>query len=271
MTFDWNWFFSSFCQSAAALIGIIGAFIISRLLGLGEKVNSTISNFDNLVIEFNKIKDSLSNRRFEWYSRMNVYYDSDLKKEIKNGDYDKLSREEILDKIYSSDSSLYKADDAIIKEFNEVYAEVKKQGTFSIPTIVPNGLWDNLRREKDAINNLEVEAKTLIQKFKRNNQELKSFSDSIKPLRIIIAILMFAFLFTVIVPLAYMPVGSTGLPDLKPSIDVKHGLLLLFTISIEGMFYYFISILDNLQRKLKHAVNNREEDYENIKNYSQYL
>ncbi|WP_262887779.1 hypothetical protein [Flavobacterium bernardetii] len=42
MSIDWNWFFSSFCQSAAALIGIIGAFIISRLLGLGEKINATI-------------------------------------------------------------------------------------------------------------------------------------------------------------------------------------------------------------------------------------
>ena len=82
---------------------------------------------------------------------------------------------------------------------------------------------------------------------------------------------MFAFLFTVIAPLAYMPVGSNGIPTLAPYNYIKHGLLLLFTTSIEGMFYYFISILDNLQRKLKQSINNREEDYENIKSYSKYL
>ena len=34
---DWNWFFAAFAQCAAALIAIIGAFVISKLLGENEK------------------------------------------------------------------------------------------------------------------------------------------------------------------------------------------------------------------------------------------
>ena len=35
--FDWNWFFAAFAQSGAALIGIIAAFIISKIIGELEK------------------------------------------------------------------------------------------------------------------------------------------------------------------------------------------------------------------------------------------
>ena len=29
---DWNWFFSSFAQSSAAIVGIFGAFLITKIL-----------------------------------------------------------------------------------------------------------------------------------------------------------------------------------------------------------------------------------------------
>jgi len=59
---DWNWFFSSFSQSAAALLGIIAAFLISRLIGLNERIDKTISDFESLQIEFHNIKERFSIR-----------------------------------------------------------------------------------------------------------------------------------------------------------------------------------------------------------------
>ena len=50
MIVDWNWFFAAFAQSAAALIAIIGAFIISKLLGENEKEEMQSNKIDELII-----------------------------------------------------------------------------------------------------------------------------------------------------------------------------------------------------------------------------
>jgi len=49
MIVDWNWFFAAFAQSAAALIAIIGAFIISKLLGENEKEEKQSNEIDELI------------------------------------------------------------------------------------------------------------------------------------------------------------------------------------------------------------------------------
>src|ERR1035437_10601481 len=120
MNYDWNWFFSSFCQCAAALIGIIGAFVISRLLGLSEKVNSTIAEFDNLVIQYQKLKSSISKRRFYWYTEKSVRHGTHLINPIRDGDFDDLDQEQIIENILSCDPNLFKIRDAIMEGFNEI-------------------------------------------------------------------------------------------------------------------------------------------------------
>jgi hypothetical protein len=293
MIIDWNWFFSSFCQSSAALIGIIGAFIISRLLGLSEKISSAISVFDNLVIEANRIIASISKRRFYWYTKTNVKYDSDLKDAIRKGDFDKLSKEEILKKLYNSNSRLYKNDDAVMEAFNEVFeanspsrAQTELGGGFSMLhnssislDIPPIGIWDKLSKERETINNLEIEARTIIQHFEQNLQDLNSFDDTIKPLKVIIIMLMIAFPITVIYPLHFMPVTTNEDPTItlnlltiiKSFLSIKSVLLLAFFATIEGIFLYFLILTNQLNSKLRTATQNKSDDMRNIKTYSQYF
>lgn len=292
MNLDWNWFFSSFCQSAAALIGIIGAFIISRLLGISEKINLTISDFDNLVIEYNKIISSICKRRFYWYTKTNVLYDSDLKDQIKKGEFDKLEKQEILDRIYKSDSNLFKNDKAVLDAFEEVFEKYKPKYTnvgnglsslnmqsIGILDIVPTGTWDRLRIEKDLINQLEIDSKTLIQYFEQNLQNLNSFIDTIKPVKIIIFLLIIAFPLTVIYPLHFMPMETNMNPlitfepikIITQILTFKFLLLLIFFISIESIFCYFYLITTDLKNKLKIAIEFNSEDLRNIENYSEYF
>ena len=47
---DWNWFFAAFAQCGAALIGIISAFIISKLLAEDNKYDSIKIKLENLKI-----------------------------------------------------------------------------------------------------------------------------------------------------------------------------------------------------------------------------
>ncbi|WP_281637577.1 hypothetical protein [Flavobacterium marginilacus] len=289
---DWNWFFSSFCQSAAALIGIIGAFIISRLLGISEKINSTISEFDTLAIECNKILLNINNCHFYWFNKSHVKYNSTLKEQIKNGDFDNLNREEILEKIYKLDNRLYKIDDAIIESFEKVYEKYKPTytpvgngismknnnfaGTFDI---APKGLWDNLSAEKDKIDKLEIESRTLIQYFEQNLQNLNTFDDSIKPLKIIIILLLIAFPLTVIYPLHFMPMAINIKPEITYNVfkifhsilTFKSVLLFIFFISIESIFIYFLIITEQLNTRLLTAKQNNSEDLRSLESYSEHF
>lgn len=293
MTIDWNWFFSSFAQSAAALIGIIGAFIISRLLGLSEKISSSITHFDNLVIEANKILAGISKRHFYWYTKTNVRYDSDIKEAIRKGDYDNLNRNEILAKIYATDRRLYKVDDAAMEAFNELFnanrpkqTETKLGGGLSMIhnppislDIPPVGIWDRLSKEKEAINELEIEARTVIQHFEQNLQDLNSYDETIQPLRVIIIMLMVAFPLTVIYPLHFMPIGTNEIPTVtfnpitifKLLFSIKSFLLLAFFACIEGIFLYFLTLTNQMNKRLTTAKLNNSEDLRSIKTYSEYF
>jgi hypothetical protein len=284
MSIDWNWFFSSFCQSAAALIGIIGAFIISRLLGLGEKISGTILQFDKYVIESNKIISSISNRRFHWYTKTMVRYNDDIKEGIKNGDFENLTKEEIINKILKADKRLYKVDNAIIESFEELYKKHKptpKGGFATFPQIdlYPEGIWARTNQEKDNINQLEVEANSLIEYFHQNLQELNSFENTIKPLKIIIKMLMIAFPLTVIYPLHFMPIATNQNPEITFKIitiiesffTLKFFLLSVFFLTIEGIFYYFLTLTNELTKSLKDAKENNSDDLRDTKYYSEYF
>ena len=122
MNFDWNWFFSSFCQSAAALIGIIGAFVISKLLGLNEKVETLISNFNSLKIESDKAKYQFQNIDFKEFTKEKLLYNSELKEIIEQDFWRKnYSAEEVLNRIYATYPWLPKLDEVIFEAFSEMH------------------------------------------------------------------------------------------------------------------------------------------------------
>jgi hypothetical protein len=294
MAIDWNWFFSSFSQSAAALLAIIAAFVISRLLGLSEKISTSISQFDDLVIEFDRIRAKISIRNFRWYTKMITEYGGNLKEDIRKGEFENLNRDEILAKIYKSDNRLYKIDDAVLEVFDELYESrrpkrqkssnvgeliITNSGSYNLDSIEPAGLWESVNLEKEAINQVEIEAKSLIQHFQKNLHELNSFRDSIRPLKIIIMILLISFPLTVIYPLHFMPVETNQeltitfnlINIIQSMITFKFLLLSIFFISIEGILVYFLILTGQINNRLNSAVQGNSGDFRSIKNYSEYF
>ena len=77
---DWNSFFGTFAQSAAAIIGIIAAFLISKILGENEKLELQSDSIDRLVIKYYHIKSKIAIRHFEWYDKRQIEYSSELEK-----------------------------------------------------------------------------------------------------------------------------------------------------------------------------------------------
>lgn len=292
MTTDWNWFFSSFSQSAAALIGIIAAFIISRLLGASEKINIILSDFDNLLIDYDKIISSINKRHFRWFTKRNVQYSSKLKEAIRSDSFKGLSENEVVELVYKIVPGIYNDDTVVLEVFKELSEDLKPRyidlsngistrqpDAISKFDIAPKGLWDKLDAEREQIDQLEIQSKSLIQYFQKNLQSLESFSNTLKPLRIIIIILMLAFPITVVYPLHFMPMASDVEPKftfnpiaiLKTMWDFKSLMLFLFLIGIESIFYYFLFITSDLEGKLKSGIEHNRSELRDIKFYSEYF
>lgn len=71
MSADWNWFFSSLSQSAAAIVGIFGAFIITKIFTNQTVFHEKKAKSRDLLIQAQKISDAANSFNIEWY---NKYY-----------------------------------------------------------------------------------------------------------------------------------------------------------------------------------------------------
>lgn len=279
LSFDWNWFFSSFSQSAAALLGIIAAFVISRLIGISEKINGLIDEFEDLKIHFFKLKEGLNVRRFKWYNSAIIEDDEDLKFQISNGDFDNLSKPEIVKKIYENDDRIFNDDASILESYENVVSGIGSSFRTRFADVKPVGFWNSVQEEKEKINHLTLESRSLIKKFVLNLNGLSKFTANLKVIKSIIIILIIAFPLTVIYPLDFMPVT----PDKDPSLTfdlfkiISHlfslkGIMLgIFFVVIEGIFLYFNSMVKELNRLLLKTLNEHGFEYRNLSSYSPYL
>ncbi len=292
MNIDWNWFFSSFSQSAAALLGIIGAFIISRLIGIDEKANILSSDFEDLKIAYNKIRDSFSIRKYSWVNRTFIKYDDDIIKQIQNREYEGLSENEILGKLYEQDGRLYHDDKSILDAFNELYEKykpkeepIRKPGEFyvvnnplPILNFPPDGTWDKIGNERDLINKHLVDTGELIRKFSKHLESLKNFASSLQTIKMIVWILIVSFPITVIYPLHFLPIEIGKEPMLtynlvliiKSYITLKNILLTVFLIAVEGIFVYFLFLIRQIKLRLSNLEKEHLEEYRDINSYCDY-
>lgn len=69
MTLDWNWFFSTLSQSTAAIVGIVGAFIIAKIFSNQSVFSEKNNKMNTLIIESQKLLDKIGTIDFAWYNR----------------------------------------------------------------------------------------------------------------------------------------------------------------------------------------------------------
>jgi len=126
MTLDWNWFFSAFAQCGAALIGIIAAFIISKLLGENDKYETIVNNLESLKNKRSYLIDKISVCRFDWYDRLNIEYGYDIHKAIEKGEFDELTDNQKLEKLFQINHGLFPTDNCL-KYLNKEIIELQPQ------------------------------------------------------------------------------------------------------------------------------------------------
>ena len=66
---DWNWFYSSLAQSAAAIVGIFGAFIITKILSNQATFSQKANRCREVLTQCQRVVDAASNLSINWYNK----------------------------------------------------------------------------------------------------------------------------------------------------------------------------------------------------------
>lgn len=284
---DWNVFYSSLSQSAAGLISIIAAFIISKILNENEKLENLSDKYHELLIEYEKLTQQISIRHFDWYDRLVIEYSSRIQDAIENGDFANLNNEQKLEKLFQIEPRLFGTENCLSElekqitkytiKMTKLPNGVSNRSHIPVLDIVPVGTWDRLNEEKENINQLNIESKVLISKFIKFKSDLSSTQRNLAPLKNTIYILGFSFFFTVVYPLHFLPIPENSTPAIsfsvcnfiKQTICLKGFFLLMLVLVVVGIFGYFSHIIHNLQTQFDKI--KIEGKHINLKEYSKYF
>lgn len=227
MKLDWNWFFSSVAQSAAAIIGIISAFIISKILNKQVDLNAARSELGRLLNSSRRLREKAGYCSFEVYN-----------KEVRERAFHALVRQ------LENEASV-REPEAYVKRMNLSEYDNRVEVIREIKNIVDNykagprdvtgddsdldylGV-ELLNREKDKIDSLLLESRHNIAQI---DQFLERLSDNGRPsILVTFAMVMVLLLFytAVIYPLSFLPVPS----DWK--LDSSLGYLFQVATTLKG-------------------------------------
>lgn len=297
---DWNWFFSSLSQSAAAIVGIFGAFIITKILSNQATFSEKNNRCKETLTSCKRVLDAADGLYFEWYNKHtnNRQYEK-LEEMIENEDYlpsahyfDELNfsnfspRNEIINEIDSRINKHKAVKEREREEFRKraaAYQKIKpgfayvEPAPMKIPKFPSSSmeLLNNLQKEREAIDSVVRDAKHHMRLASNMLDSIKGNPESSPQITYTLALVAALFFIGVIYPLSFMPTKV----DSAPSLSFLAFFPLLF--SIKGAFLSLLSIIFCsvlvmffwLNSKLKYSGNtiNDLDHYKNIESYSQYF
>jgi len=287
MQIDWNWFFAAYAQSAAALIGVLSAFIISKLLGESDKYEQILNTLNKLNLKRNYYLDKISVYKFKIHDKQSIKYSYSLGKAINNGEFHGLADDEKLKKMFELDQSLFQTENCLsyLKERIEEVANGNipfgQNHSIKIPelNIPPEGMWDKLAEEKDKLIDLKIDCEFLIKELEETKRNLSKTKTNLKPLKITIWLLSVGLVITVIYPLHFIPLEMNSVPHISFSFEaicnnllsLRGVLLVLLFLAIESIFIYFLSLINGLEKKYDSSIQTIEASWLDITEYSQYF
>ena len=290
---DWNWFFSSLAQSSAAIVGILGAFLITKILNNQATFLQKKSKCQEIIIDCQKVVDEANDRYFNWYNKyINERAFDDLKDLLSSKDeylspqeyYEKLNfsvfspYQEVMGKIELEIDTHKKAKE---RERNDMLERAKayQQRNPGYPYFeaIPQKInfpktysaQSQLNEEFDLISSCLRNAKHQMRIATDMFKDIEKNPESSKLVNSILLFICFLFFFGVIYPLSFLPVKAG---DINLTYDID--LILFYIFSIKGFFLIILSLIFiialiafyKLNKSLKYSINLITE-LKNIKNY----
>ena len=298
---DWNWYFGALAQSAAAIVGIFGAFIITKVLSNQSNFAQKSNRAKELLAESQRVVDSANDLSIEWYLERKIEDElDDLNDRFEDDDtlpaetyYDKLNFPHFLDReraIAIIKDAAEERRRRIAKEEEQKRREAEeraKAGPYGLPnrldfnpSMALNGIRNSnvqnqVEREREAINTVIRDARHQVRALNdfldtiRGNPE---FSPQITYTLLLVAILFFS---GVIYPLSFLPMPMDGAFELSFAafwpllFSLKGALLAVVSVvfmSVLGMFFWL-----NLSLRYADSLVDDLSRFTTLGSYSQYF
>jgi hypothetical protein len=253
---DWNSFFSTISQASASMIGVILAFLVSRIINEGSDYDRLLYDWNSLIDESLDLKARMDSINFEWHDDK-IFEDLDFTEvEADLINLEDGTSEDKAEFIRSISPRLYYPARYLRQLEAKINAAVRPPKASSdrlsgnlrfSPIDIPvrgfkmpvPGLWERVRAIEDEFDNISLRIQSVVRRhksmaraFSRNMSDMNSLSISVLALSPITIL-------TVIYPLHFLPVPNGTNPSLSFSLLVTVKLL----ISLKGFFLMVLSIL----------------------------
>lgn len=247
---DWNWFFSSTAQSAAAIVAVFSAFIINKIINNQAQFESNKRRISSFLNESKKYKELARYRRIGWYCQYCI--NKEAKKIEEKAKYRELpaTAEEYY---FTSTLPLFVKRDgliAMIEKFIKMstYTSMLADAAAPIKSVNDIAEESQIIEEQNEIYDLIAAIKHHILLLNDFIQELTSNQEYSPVIKWSIIAAMSLFYVGVIYPLGFMPLPqntsiSLGLRTIPNYIFCFKGALLsILTLIFTGINVYFLKI-----------------------------
>lgn len=276
---DWNWFFSSLAQSAAAIVGFFGAFIISKIVTNEAEFRRRKARIRDLLDAAENFRDRLRTRYFAWYNKHSLKQSmEDLKDRLDAAKGDFKSPAEYYDAIdfspfISRQEILRRIEGAIAARRAPREPEPSLGRSLSVLHLTTPDISAALQKERDLIDAVIVDLQHHIRAVRSCLQEAKVHPERSSLIPWSIGAVLLLFYSGVLYPLSVLPSASP--PRLSPAalwppaLSLRSGLLAVVALVFTAIMLTFFWI----NHSLRHSSDDLEplQKDSSIDTYSPYL
>lgn len=299
-TTDWNWFFSSVAQSAAAIVGIFGAFIVTKILANQSAYAEKNRRMQELITLGEKLVDATSRLAFEWYHKHDSASElEDLEKLLEKDEteapeslYEKLRfspyiaradalqtisriksyREERLQR--EREESRRHMEQARTTDIGSAFAITARSNLMSGLNSTLH-LQPQLTKEREEIDEMYTEVKHHARVVSDFHSLVVSHPESSALITASLVLILTLFFAGVIYPLSFMPLPADWKPSLSFSeipnfiFSLRGALLAVVSILFSTMLAMFFVL--NIRMRYPQALLEQLEQYKHLSKYSKYF
>lgn len=290
---DWNWFFSSLAQSTAAIVGIFGAFIITKILSNQATFDGKISQIRDLSTKSNSLRDEASDLSIAWYNgKIASCRIDDIKSAFDSNP--NVTAESLFEEL---NFSIYQSEDDALRFIEEKLDSLKSQKEreaaaareqtgiigdsflsvrpVTLPNITPVFEIESVKAERVRMDSALRNCKQHIRVVRDILKSIEHNPEHSGQISYVLWMVLALFFAGVIYPLSLTPApsGSLVLPTfagvLHDLVSMKGLLLSLVSIiftAIVGMFFFM-----NIKMKYSEAIRDSLTQYSSLSYYSNYF
>lgn len=288
---DWNWFFSSLAQSAAAIVGIFGAFIITKILTNQAAYSEKKNRLAELMVFAKKITDDADDLAFDWYNKQIGQLEiEDLEDLLDKG------AEENPDSLYDSlRFSIYEDREVSLRRI-EQHIQIRRErkrkeqearsdrlglGALLTPmTGLKLGaslhmMRPALDKEREAMDHVAREARHHTRLVSEFLDAIKDNPESSSVITVALMLVVTLFYVGVIYPLSFMPTPLNWIPALSMAaffdvaFSLKGILLIIVSLIFTGILAVFFFM--NIRMKYDSKVVNQLQLFTSMAAYSTHF